>query len=162
MFMMGARVIQASLVIVASTGVLITGKSGVGKSMATLELGLRGHQVVCDELVKVHISCNETVVGEPVDRNPMIEVRGLGVFSLRDLLPDVLRQSSEIALVIELAEFEEARDLGRITPEMDQLELLGVTLPRYRVPVASGFSPSLLVEILVSFHNNCDREKSER
>lgn len=162
MFMIDFRVIRASLVMVANTGVLITGKPGVGKSMATLELGLRGHQVVCDELVRVHTSFNGIAVGEPVDCNPKIEVRGLGVFNLRDLLPEVLRPSSEIALVCELVEFQEDRDLGRITPEMDEVELLGVAVPRYRVPVASGFSPASLIEILVRFHKKGDRQQSER
>ncbi len=160
--MKGACVIQGSLAIVANTGVLITGKPGVGKSLAMLELGLKGHGVVCDELVRLHRPCNEILVGEPVDRVPMIEVRGLGVFRLQDLMPEVLQQSSEIELVVELAGFEQDRDLGRIAPEMDQFELLGGTVPRYRVPLASGVSPGLLIEILVRFQRHSSKEQSER
>ena len=161
-FMEDACTIRGSLVIVARTGVLITGNSGAGKSIALLELGLKGHGVVCDELVRIRRSDSGLVIGEPVDRIPLIEVRGLGIFRLSDLAPEVLQPSSEIGLVVELAEFEPDRDLGRTDPEMDEFDLLGVSIPRFRVPVATGVSPGLLIEILVRLHIKKCKEQSER
>ena len=154
--------IQGSLVVVANTGILITGRPGAGKSIATLDLGLKGHGVVCDELVRLNRSDSGVLSGEPVDCIPLIEVRGLGIFRLADLVPEVLQPSSEIGLVVELTEFEPGRDLGRTDPEMDEFDLLGVSIPRFRVPVATGVSPGLLIEILVRLHIKKCKEQSER
>ena len=73
-----------------------------------------------------------------------------------------MRPGSEIGLVVELTEFEPGRDLGRTDPEMDEFDILGVTLPRFRVPVATGISPGLLIEILVRFHIKSCKEQGER
>lgn len=150
-------VVGGSLVVIDCAGILITGKPGAGKSMAALNLALKGYGIVSDELVRVCRSVRGSIVGEPFEKPAKIEVRGLGVFILEDLFPNSLLQRSDISLVAELAEFDPCRDLGRIDPQMDEIEILGEAIPRFRVPVANGTQASSLIEILSRFHT-CKRK----
>ncbi len=145
-------VITGSLVVIGHTGVLITGRPGAGKSMAVVELALRGCGIVCDELVRIHRSPGNSIVGESFAMPPKIEIRGLGVFIIADIFPEALQGNAEISLVVELKEFDPARDLGRITPEVDQIDLLGIAIPRYRVSVTCGASASSLIQTIVRFY----------
>ncbi|MDD3473248.1 MAG: hypothetical protein PHS86_10725 [Syntrophaceae bacterium] len=141
-------VVQGSLVVVCRKGVLITGKPGCGKSMAIINLALTGSEVVCDELVKIHRSKDNVIIGEPVKSPAMIEVRGLGIFRLDDLFPGAIRQSSVIDFAVELDTYDASRDLGRTEADFFQTDFLGVMIPHFRAPVAHGVNTHVLIEVI--------------
>jgi HPr kinase/phosphorylase len=74
------------LVDVFGIGQLLLGKSGVGKSECALELVLRGHRLVADDVVECDYRPPGMIFGEP---SPLlrdhIEIRGLGILNIRDM-----------------------------------------------------------------------------
>ncbi|HER62555.1 MAG TPA: HPr kinase/phosphorylase, partial [Desulfobacteraceae bacterium] len=62
-----ATTVHGVLVEVAGVGVLILGKSGMGKSECALDLVLRGHRLVADDVVKVRLKLPAVLFGEGSD-----------------------------------------------------------------------------------------------
>jgi HPr kinase/phosphorylase len=78
--------IHAVLMDVLGVGVLLLGKSGIGKSEAALDLIMRGHRLVADDLVEVRRTSGEVLVGwasELIKHH--MEVRGLGIINIKDM-----------------------------------------------------------------------------
>lgn len=135
------------LVDISGVGVLILGRSGIGKSECALELILRGHRLVADDLVCVRREGEGKLYGyakEP-GQNYM-EIRGLGIVDVEKLFGvSALRQSKRIHLVVELVDPEEITD--RTGLERRTVEILGVEVPLKRIPVTPGRSLSAIVEV---------------
>lgn len=76
-------ILHGELIRLYGVGVLITGKSGTGKSEIVLELIQRGHQLVADDRVDIYRIHNQ-LVGRPT---PMIEgfmeLRGVGIIDVK-------------------------------------------------------------------------------
>jgi HPr kinase/phosphorylase len=141
--------IQAVLVSIDGVGVLIRGPAGSGKSLAALNLMRRGHHLVADDLVDVFPDPQgETLIGRAVEERVRIEVRGLGIFFVDTLFPHGTQPSTKIDFVVDLDEYEPARDLGRTSPEKGKLRIMDIDLLTVRVPVASGIDAALLTELL--------------
>src|SRR3954452_10216320 len=92
------------LVEVHGLGVLLHGKSGIGKSEAALDLISRGHRLVADDVVEVRSIRPGRVVGCGAEliRHHM-EIRGLGIINVQDLFGILAtRKEKEIDLVAEM------------------------------------------------------------
>ena len=141
--------IQAVLVSVAGVGVLIRGPAGSGKSLAALNLMRRGYHLVADDLVDISLDTQaQALVGRPVEEVVRMEVRGLGIFFAETLFPQRTLTSSKIDFVVDLDEYDPARDLGRTSPEIGKLRVMDIDLLTVRVPLALGMDPALLIELL--------------
>ncbi|HUL32203.1 MAG TPA: HPr(Ser) kinase/phosphatase, partial [Thermodesulfobacteriota bacterium] len=71
---------------VFGVGALILGKSGIGKSECALDLILRGHRLVADDMVHIQKRSPTSVVGsgfEVIQHH--MEIRGLGIINIRSL-----------------------------------------------------------------------------
>ncbi len=66
-------------------GVMIVGDSGVGKSETAIELVMRGHRLVADDAVEIRRISNELVGTAPEVIRHYMELRGIGVISVRQL-----------------------------------------------------------------------------
>lgn len=133
--------IHASAVVSGTTGILIRGPSGSGKSQLALELILAGRagQIPPTRLVgddRVHlVRDGSRVLVRPVDAlHGLIEIRGLGIRRT-----DIAAEA-DVRLVVDLA----AADGERLPPpEALTTECEGVTLPR--LPVGAGYRPLPIV-----------------
>lgn len=85
--------LHGCMVDVRGVGVLIRGKSGVGKSETALGLIERGAALVADDMVYVRNVGGELVASAPEMSRGFMEVRGLGIvnittlFGLKSILP---------------------------------------------------------------------------
>ena len=143
------KVIQrGAMVSVLGLGILIQGPSGIGKSLAVLNLLRYGHKIVADELVS--ISCDQSIglVGHAVEKNVRIEIRGLGVFRINDLFRDCLLNSSPLDFVVELSKYVPEIDSGRIEPLTEEVRMLDHKLEKIIVPIPTGMDPGFLVELI--------------
>ncbi|EKD26647.1 MAG: HPr kinase/phosphorylase, partial [uncultured bacterium] len=78
--------IHGSLLEVYGVGVLITGKSGIGKSECSLSLVSRGHRIIADDIVRIHVEDGITLVGNRSEiASHHMELRGLGIISIESL-----------------------------------------------------------------------------
>jgi HPr kinase/phosphorylase len=142
---------------VAGMGVLITGGSGIGKSELALELISRGHRLIADDIVDLYQVAPDTLEGRcPSILQDYLEVRGLGILDIRALFGEIaVKKKKNLKLIIHL---EKLSNATRIDPH-DRLEMhasneviLGVPIPKVRIPVAAGRNLAVLVEVAVRNH----------
>ncbi len=130
-------------------GVLLTGASGIGKSEIGLELVSRGHRLIADDVVELVRSSPNVLVGQsPESLRYHMELRGLGVVNIRDLYgAAAITDTKRLRLVIELVAWDKLKDTDRIIDEEGMIHLHGVDLPYIRVPIRSGRSLAVIIEI---------------
>ena len=136
------------LVQVHDLGILIRGTSGIGKSETALELVLRGHRMVADDLVRLRRSGDEIVgTGVPL-LGQYVEVRGLGILHAGDLFGQAaVVDSVRLELVIELVGWEEAGEADRSGLEDLHVDCLGIEIPHILLPVRPGRNIATIIEI---------------
>jgi HPr kinase/phosphorylase len=125
------------------------GDSGIGKSECALDLVVRGHRLVADDVVEVRRRAASIVIGSCPDltRHHM-EVRGLGVINLRDLFGVAsTRTSKRVELVVQLERWEPHREYERLGLDDAFFDLLALRIPLIRMPVAPGRNLAILVEV---------------
>lgn len=141
--------VHGVLVDVLGIGVLLLGKSGIGKSECALDLVIRGHRLVSDDVVKVRLKLPAVLFGEGNDLlHYHMEVRGLGIINIKHLFGvAAIRERKKIDLVIELVEWQDGHEYDRLGLEQITYELLGVKLPLQILPVRQGRNITTLVEV---------------
>jgi HPr kinase/phosphorylase len=149
-----ATTIQGVFVEVIGLGVLLTGRSGIGKSECALDLVLRGHRFVADDMVHVEKLGPATLVGRGDDLTCQhMEIRGLGIINIRDLFgATATTQKKKMELVIQVEEWDPSREYDRIGLEDRTVEILGVRLSSLLVPVSPGRNLATIVEVAVRNH----------
>ncbi len=110
------KVIHGSMIDVFGMGVLLLGKSGVGKSETTLELLLRGHRLVADDLVKLYKGRLGKIAGTYYKKQAfgLMELRGVGIIDINNIYgPSALRPVKDLDIVIRLISWEEEKELKK-------------------------------------------------
>ena len=129
-------------------GILLLGKSGIGKSETALDLVVRGHRLVADDIV--HIRQRGNIVygsGSGIIRHHM-EIRGLGIINIKDLFGiAAVRETKKIELVIELVEWDEEDEYDRLGIDERRYEILGTMIPMLKVPVRPGRNIATVIEV---------------
>lgn len=143
--------VHGCLISIGGTGVLIVGKSGVGKSEATLELLQRGHIFVSDDAVLIkHIGGNYYGTSPKLTRN-FIEVRGIGLIDIKYTYGiKSIMQGVVIDLVVELIAANEKVNFDRLGIEYLHYPILDGSIVKTQIPVRNGFSAASLIEAAVS------------
>jgi len=141
--------IHATMVDVSGMGVLLEGKSGLGKSETALGLIKRGHALVADDLtcVRRH-GINHLVATSTETARDFMEIRGIGMLNIRQVFGvGAVRREKQIDLVLTLMRQSEVEhSLDRTGCEQLTRDFLGVQLPQRIIPVAPGRSLVNLAE----------------
>lgn len=132
-------------------GVLITGKSGIGKSETALELIHRGHRLVADDFVKFVKDTSGDIMGSAAALPYFMEIRGLGIIDIKTLYGlGAVRINKKLDIVIELREQEGSTDyLTAVDYQNSVAEILGDELPKMVLYISSGRNAAAMVEIAV-------------
>ncbi|MCM3087776.1 HPr(Ser) kinase/phosphatase [Bhargavaea ginsengi] len=135
-------------------GVLITGKSGIGKSEVALDLVKRGHRLVADDMVEIRQVAEDTLVGNPPELlRHLLEIRGLGIIDVQMLFgASAIRDFKRITLIIDLELWDPERTYDRLGLEEEKLKILDTELTRLTVPVRPGRNMSSIVEVAAMNH----------
>jgi len=141
--------VHGVLVDVLGMGVLLLGKSGVGKSEAALALLNRGHRLVADDVVRIREAPPGTVKGRCAEGlRDHLEIRGLGVLNVADLFGTLATlDEAPVDLVIELVEQHEDVELERLGLEDKTATLLGVEIPYLQVQLRGGRDVATIIEV---------------
>jgi len=134
---------------VFGVGILILGKSGIGKSECALDLVMRGHRLVADDMVDLKRKTFDSVygAGRAAGQHHM-EVRGLGIISIKDLFGIAsIRDRKKLELVVELVEWDPAMEYDRLGIEERTRPILDVEVPTITLPVRPGRSMATLIEV---------------
>jgi HPr kinase/phosphorylase len=146
--------IHGVLMDILGVGVAILGKSGIGKSECALDLILRGHRFVSDDIIHLDKRDPETILGTGDDMTRYhMEIRGLGIINIQDLfgpLATVVRKKVE--MIIQIEEWDAEKEYDRLGLDDRRTDLLGVSLPTYLLPVSPGRNLAVIVEVAVRNH----------
>jgi len=147
--------IHGTLVDVYGVGILIKGKSGIGKSECAVDLVERGHRLVADDLVRVIAKPPAILIGrssEPLQS--YVEVRGIGLVDIGSIFGiRALRRQKRIEIEVNLREWgEDGVSPDRLGLKSRQAEILGVRIPSMTVPLVAGKSVSVIIEVIALRH----------
>ncbi len=141
--------IHGVLVDVFGVGMLLLGKSGVGKSECALDLVLRGHRLVADDVVLCDYRPPGHIFGGPAGMlRHHIEVRGLGVLNIQTLFGVTsVRDRKRIDVVVNLCDPHDDAEADRLGIEDHFYPLLGVPIRELNIPVRAGRDMAAIIEI---------------
>ena len=145
--------VHGVLVDVFGVGVLHTGQSGIGKSECALDLILRGHRLVADDMVLVRQRDRELIgMGSPLTRHHM-EVRGLGIINVKDLFGAAsVCERKGIELIVEMVEWQRDGEYDRLGIDDISEAILSVDVPKVRLPIRPGRNVASIVEVAARNH----------
>lgn len=108
--------IHGVLVDVYGIGVLIIGKSGVGKSETALELIKKGHRLVADDCVEIRQEAEDILIGSPPPLlEHLLEIRGIGIINIMTLFgASAVRPYKRITLIVELETWDPNKTYDRL------------------------------------------------
>jgi HPr kinase/phosphorylase len=138
-----------SMVDILGVGVLIRGKSGIGKSETTLGLIERGYSLVSDDVTRMtSLEGRELMATAPeLTRNHM-EVRGIGIINVAAVFGiGSIRIEKRLDLVVTLQEWESVEEIDRLGIERQTYEILGLKVPHVTIPVRPGRDIARLIEV---------------
>lgn len=141
--------IHGVLMDVLGVGLLLIGRSGVGKSEAALDLILKGHRLVADDVVEVTVRPPDTVWGAATELHQHhMEIRGMGILNITHLFGvAAVRDNKKIEVVVELS-MQEEEDYDRLGTEAQMWPILSVDVPLVRIPLRPGRNIASLIEVV--------------
>ncbi|NVN98739.1 MAG: HPr kinase/phosphorylase [Geobacteraceae bacterium] len=141
--------IHGVLVDVLGVGVLLLGKSGIGKSECALDLVIRGHRLVGDDIINIKKKVPSSLVGQAGELIQYhLEIRGLGIINIKDLYGvSSIREKKIIDMVIELVEWDPDQEYDRLGIDDQIYTILGVELPHICIPVRPGRNITSIIEV---------------
>jgi len=145
--------IHGVLLDIYGVGVLLLGDSGVGKSECALDLIVRGHRLVSDDIVEIKRTGNTLNGSGPELTRYHMEVRGLGIINIKDLFGvAAVRYLKDVDMVVRLDPWQQGKEYERLGLDQRTYEILGVGVPFIEMPVAPGRHLSVLIEVAARNH----------
>ncbi len=147
--------IHGSLVDVYGTGLLIMGRSSIGKSEIALDLVERGHRLVADDVVTIQKKDENVLVGKSGGGyTPFMEIRGLGILNVKEIFGTrAIRMQKRVELVIQLEDWKKEVEYERLGLDDDSIKILGVELPRIKLPIFPGKNITVIAETIALNHH---------
>jgi HPr kinase/phosphorylase len=146
--------VHGVLIDVIGVGILILGKSGIGKSELALDLVTRGHRLVADDIVDLKRKAGGSVYGsgsEIIQHH--MEVRGIGIINIKDLFGvSAVRDRKKVETVIELVDWDDHADYDRLGIDERNFSVLDTQVPLLVIPVRPGRNMGTIVEVAARNH----------
>lgn len=131
-------------------GILLTGKSGIGKSETALELIHRGHRLIADDSVRFEKGVIGDITGRASKLPYFMEIRGLGIIDIKALYGlGAVRTSKKLDMVIELLELKSEDYSTAMDYQASSENILGTEIPKIKLHISSGRNAAAMVEIAV-------------
>ncbi len=142
------QTLHGTLVDISGVGVLIRGKSGLGKSEVALELVRRGHQLVADDRVDIYQRELGVVIGEaPEITKKYLEIRGIGIVNIVKLFgAKAFKDNKKLMLVIDLEPWNSDSDYDRLGLENETVKFFDTNVAHVKIPISEGRNVASLVE----------------
>jgi HPr kinase/phosphorylase len=146
--------LHGSLADVYGVGLLFIGRSGIGKSECVLDLVERGHRLVADDVVQVTRRGNDVLIGRGHELAAHhMEIRGIGLIDIPALFGvRAVRQQKRIEVVVQLEDWETAKDADRTGLTREETMILDVPVPRVCVPLNPGKNITVISEVVAMMH----------
>jgi|GEM_PF-542175 len=140
---------HGTMVEIKGIGVLIEGKSGIGKSEIALALLEAGHSLVSDDSVLLLRDSTGRLIGSaPELTRYHMEIRGIGFIHVSSLFGITsIRKRKALDLVVELVASDAKTKIDRTGLNRQSSSILGVSIPKVTVPVAPGRDMANVIEV---------------
>jgi HPr kinase/phosphorylase len=142
--------VHGSLVDVYGVGLLITGKSGIGKSECALDLVERGHRLVADDMVVITRGQKGLLLGTSNERLQYhMEIRGIGIIDVRSMFGiRAIRPRKQIDVEVVLREWGANVEYDRLGLDEEKRAILGVKIPQVAIPIVPGKNITVVAEVV--------------
>lgn len=142
-------VLHGTMVDVYGIGILISGKSGLGKSEVALDLVERGHRLVSDDVVMLTKKGSVLLASASEMNKHFMEIRGLGIVDVMSMFGiRSIRYQKRLEVVLELSLWEESKNLNRTGLDHDTVEILGTKIPQIHLPITPGKNITVIAEVI--------------
>lgn len=141
--------LHGSMVDVYGIGILIAGKSGIGKSEVALDLVERGHRLVADDVVILTKKNNVLMTSATEMNKHFMEIRGLGIIDIMSMFGvRAIRYQKRLEIVLELSLWDESKDIERTGLNRDTTSIMGVDIPLINLPITPGKNITVIAEVI--------------
>ena len=132
-------------------GIMLCGKSGIGKSEVALDLIRKGHMLVADDRIDVKRVHTKILCTAPEIIKRMLEVRGVGIMDVTRMFgANAFFNRCQLDMIIKLVKLEEMGEVDRLNPNTLVTDVLGIEIPTLVIPITEGKALSVIVEAAVS------------
>lgn len=141
--------VHGSMVDVYGIGILIAGKSGIGKSEVALDLVERGHRLVADDVVMLTKKSSVLMTSATEMNKHFMEIRGLGIIDVMSMFGiRAIRYQKRLEVVLELSLWDESKDIERTGLNRDTTSVLGIDIPLINLPITPGKNITVIAEVI--------------
>ncbi|GBD89555.1 HPr kinase/phosphorylase [bacterium BMS3Abin04] len=142
--------IHGSFIDVYGAGILLVGKSGIGKSEVALDLIERGHRLVADDVVIFTKKGENILMGSGTELvKHFMEIRGIGLVDVKSVFGiRAIRYQKRLEVVVELEEWSEKTNYTRTGLEKNVVNLLDIEIPYVKLPIIPGKNITVISEVI--------------
>jgi len=142
--------VHASLVDVYGVGLLVTGRSGIGKSEVALDLIERGHRLVADDVVLMTRTADDVLIGRGTDiSDHHIELRGVGIVDVKKIFGiRGVRLRKRVEVEVHLVDWDSSKEFERTGLDVETVTFLDVTIPKVVLPINPGKNMTVICETI--------------
>tara|TARA_R110000868_G_scaffold304437_21_gene565392 strand:- start:23300 stop:24331 length:1032 start_codon:yes stop_codon:yes gene_type:complete len=145
--------VHGAMVDVYGIGILIVGKSGIGKSEVALDLVERGHRLVADDVVMLTQKSSVLMASATQMSKHFMEIRGLGIIDVMSMFGiRSIRYQKRLEVVMELTLWDDTEDVNRTGLDHDTLNILDLELPYIKLPITPGKNITVIAEVIAMNH----------
>ena len=143
------KTVHGVMLDIDGVGVLLKGKSFVGKSETALELIKRGHALISDDSVElIRQEDGGILASSPKLTERLMEIRGIGLIDVVDLFGlKAFRSNKQVRMIVELVRYEEGMKIDRLGLEEETETIFDIEIPRVKIYVMPGRNLATLVEV---------------
>lgn len=141
--------VHGTMVDVYGIGILISGKSGIGKSEVALDLVERGHRLVSDDLVMLTKKSNILIASATEMNKHFMEIRGLGIVNVMSMFGiRSIRYQKRLEVILELTLWNETADVERTGLDNETIDILDTSIPLIKLPITPGKNITVIAEVI--------------
>jgi HPr kinase/phosphorylase len=145
-----STIVHGSLIDVYGVGLLLTGKSGIGKSECALDLVERGQRLVADDAVKITRRHGNVLIGtgNALLRHHM-EIRGIGIIDVQSIFGiRSIRVQKRVEVQCDLRVWEPGHEYDRTGLDQQKTSILGLEIPLVIIPIVPGKNITVIAEVV--------------
>lgn len=146
-------VVHGAMVDVYGIGILIVGRSGIGKSEVALDLVERGHRLVADDVVMLTKKSSVLMGAATEISQHFMEIRGLGIVDVMKMFGiRSVRYQKRLEVVMELTLWDDNLEVNRTGLDHDTVTILDVEVPLIQLPITPGKNITVIAEVIAMNH----------
>jgi HPr kinase/phosphorylase len=145
--------VHGAMVDVYGIGILIVGKSGIGKSEVALDLVERGHRLVADDVVMLTKKSSVLMASATKMSKHFMEIRGLGIVDVMSMFGiRSVRYQKRLEVVMELTLWDDTAEVNRTGLDHDAVNILDTEIPYIKLPITPGKNITVIAEVIAMNH----------